>query len=238
MNFVKAFKTYRYHLFFFLIAFFLFLTNYKHATYLTGWDNLQTEIYPFLAIKRAFFSLWQEYQSFGLLAGMAHGADLVRAIFIWLISFIFPQNLIRYFYHFLMLFLGGLGAFNLLSQNLKIKNQNQNLKLKTISLLGALFYIFNLGTIQIFYLPFEPFSTFFAFLPWGVWSFLKLISNIENRISKKQLFLFFLINLLGTPSFYVQQLFIVYLLILALVFLGKFTNSIFYATAVKIELFK
>jgi hypothetical protein len=186
----------------------LFLTNYKSGTYLLGWDNLQTELNPALGVKRAIFSVWEEYQSFGLLAGMAHAADLIRAVFIFFLSFILPQNLIRYFYHFLMLFLGGLGMLSLLGGG-------------AAAFLGALFYIFNLGTIQIFYLPFEPFSTFFAFLPWGIWSFMSLTCNVERETFKRKLFWFFVINLLGTPSFYTQQLFVVYLLILGVISLGK-----------------
>jgi hypothetical protein len=216
---MKNLLKYKHHLTIFFILFLLFLTNYKPGTYLLGWDNLQTELNPALGVKRAIFSVWEEYQSFGLLAGMAHAADLIRALFIFFLSFIMPQNLIRYFYHFLMLFLGGLGMLKLLGGG-------------TAAFLGALFYIFNLGTIQIFYLPFEPFSTFFAFLPWGIWSFKKIINNppkadafrrtsVKCVTYKRDLFWFFVINFLGTPSFYTQQLFVVYLLILGLISLGK-----------------
>ncbi|KKQ33283.1 MAG: hypothetical protein US48_C0017G0015 [Candidatus Levybacteria bacterium GW2011_GWA2_37_36] len=187
------------------------------GTYLSGWDNLQTELNPWLAVKRAFFSVWEEYQSFGLTAGMAHAADLPRAIFLLIMSFLIPQDLIRYFYHFLMLLLGGLGAMKLiigldprrsLSPNGGGDDNND-----IFAFFGALFYIFNLGTVQIFYLPYEAFSTFFALLPWGIWIFSKLLSNGTIKQSNNWK-LFFLINLLGTPAFYAQQLFIVYLLIL------------------------
>jgi hypothetical protein len=214
----------KYQLLLFFLLSFLFLTNYKPGTYLLGWDNLQTELNPTLGVYRAIFSVWEEYQSFGLLAGMAHAADLVRALFIVFLSFILPQNLVRYVYHCLMLFLGGVGMLTLLGK-------------RKAAFLGALFYILNLGTIQIFYLPFEPFSTFFAFLPWGIWSFRKLINNppkadalrrtgVQCKTSQRDLCLFFLINLLGTPSFYTQQLFAVYLLILGLISLGKIFKDV------------
>jgi len=223
---------YKYQIIIFLAVLFLFFTNYKNGTFLSGWDNLQTELNPLLSIKRAIFSVWEEYQSFGLLAGMAHASDLVRAIFLWIVSFILPQSLIRYFYHFLMLFLGGLGAFELF----KFRRNND----KIIPFFGALFYILNLGTVQMFFLPFEPFSTFFAFLPWGIWSFLNIIQSKKEKKTeilkpacrqarqvqddknnhKKKLLLFLLINLLGTPSFYTQQLFVVYILIFGLITIG------------------
>src|SRR3990167_4178369 len=100
----------KFQLLLFFIVGALFWVNYQSGTYLSGWDNLQTELNPWLAVKRAFFSVWEEHQSFGLTAGMAHAADIPRAIFLLIMSFLIPQDLIRYFYHFLMLLLGGLGA--------------------------------------------------------------------------------------------------------------------------------
>jgi len=224
---------YKFQLLLFLIVFILFLTNYKSGTYLSGWDNLQTELNPGLAVKRAFFSVWEEYQSFGLTAGMAHAADLPRAVFLWVVSFILPQNMIRYFYHFLMLLLGGLGVMKIMigmdprlhgddTSNNEAIEQSSN---GTIAFFGSLFYMLNLGTVQIFYLPYEAFSTFFALLPWGVWAFVKIISNIKYQISKRDILVFFLINLLGTPAFYTQQLFVVYILILGCITLGNLLET-------------
>lgn len=202
-----------------IITTILFLANYRSGTSLTGWDNLQTELNPGLAVKRAFFSVWEEYQSFGLTAGMAHAADLPRSIFLWIMSFVIPQNMIRYFYHFLMLLLGGLGIMKVIQDdeknNITIKQYNNEI----IAFLGALFYMLNLGTVQIFYLPFESFSAFFALLPWGMWIFSKIISNKSNNWS-----LFFLINLLGSSAFYTQQLFIVYMMILGCISLTIIKN--------------
>jgi len=218
------FNKYKYQLLLFIVVSVLFFVNYKSGTYLSGWDNLQTELNPGLAVKRAFFSVWEEYQSFGLTAGMAHAADLPRAVFLWIMSFIIPQNMIRYFYHFLMLLLGGMGAFVLFKKTSAVN-----------AFFGALFYMLNLGTVQIFYLPFESFSTFFALLPWGIWAFLFVIArNIVTKQSQKEFatspsaprddrkawLLFFLINLLGTPAFYTQQLFVVYALVLGCVGIG------------------
>ncbi len=202
----------KYQIILFFIIIVLFLINYKSGSYLLGWDSLQTELNPGLAAKRAFFSVWEEYQSFGLLAGMAHASDLIRALLLWFLSFVIPQNLIRYSYHFFMLFLGGLGMSVLLGNGV-------------FGFLGALFYILNLGTVQVFFLPFEPFSTFFAFLPWGIWSFYRVTYNVEHKTFKKNLIQFLLINLLGTPSFYTQQLFVVYILILGLLSFGIIWKS-------------
>ena len=76
-------KKYRYQILLTLIVGLLFWVNYKPGTYLLGWDSLQRDLKPGLAVKRAFFSVWEEYQSFGLPAGMAHASDLIRAVFLF-----------------------------------------------------------------------------------------------------------------------------------------------------------
>jgi len=204
-------------LFFGLFFVVLFLTNIEHGTYLSGWDNLQTELYPELSIKRAIFSVWQEYQSLGHVAGLAHASDIVRAVFVWLLSFVLPQAWIRYFFHTLMLVIGGMGMYKLLGF---WRFQKE----KAFSFIGALFYMLNFGTIQIFSLPFEAFSIFFAALPWELWIGLKYVTH-EGKISKKLLLAFIGIQVLATPQAYVQTLFVVYLMILALVLLGVFIQK-------------
>ncbi len=59
----------------------LIIGNYRPGTWLTGWDNLHPEFNFSINAKRAFFSVWQEYQGLGLLSGMAHAADLFRVLF-------------------------------------------------------------------------------------------------------------------------------------------------------------
>lgn len=193
----------------------LLITNYKPGTYLSGWDNIQTDLYPWLGVKRSLHAVWQEYQSFGLLSGLAHGSDLIRALIIWLISFWLPRNLIRYLFHHTVLLLGGLGMFYLL----------RFLKLSAgISLVSSFFYILNFGTVEIFSLPLESFSIFFAALPWLIYGALNYLTNP----GKKSLVFFFLINLLATPGYYIQTMFLVYFFVLSLtslVYLGKNRQS-------------
>jgi len=194
----------------------LFLTNYHTGTYLSGWDNLQTDLNPTLGIKRSFFSLWQEYQSLGLLAGMGHAADLVRSIYIWLLSFVFPQNLLRYIFHFSMLLLGGIGTYKLLEFS------GLNREKKKFAFLGALFYLFNFEVTQMMFFPFEPFSVFVGLLPFEIWIFLKVISSKATRRDWLQ---FILINLLATPQGVAQQLFVVYCFLQGLLTLGLFFTT-------------
>jgi len=196
-------------LFFFFCL--LFWTNYTPEKFLLGWDSLQTELNPTLGIRRAFFSVWQEYQSFGLVAGMGHAADLLRAILIWIFSFFLPQSAIRYAFHMLMVFSAGIGMLNLL------KESGFNKERKPFALLGAFFYILNFAVIQMMFLPFESFSVFFAMLPWEIWAFLKVL---EKYKSAKNWLIFIIVNILATPQAVSQQLFVVYILILGFLTLG------------------
>ncbi|MBN1462700.1 MAG: hypothetical protein JW922_03380 [Paludibacteraceae bacterium] len=195
----------------------LFASNYKPGTFLIGWDSLQTELNPLLAVKRSLYAVWEEYQSFGLTSGMAHAADLIRAVLLWMVSFVLPKSVVRYFFHFLMIYVGGLGLFKLLKY-LGFSEEKQNL-----AFIGAVFYILNLGTAQIMSLPFEPFSVFFGLLPWEIYLFLKFA--YAEKLTPSLLFKLVLVNILATPQAYLQTLFVVYMLCLGLLAFGMFMEK-------------
>ncbi len=192
-----------------LTVFVIVLLNFKQNTWLTGWDNLHPEFNFSLNIKRSLFASWQEYQGLGLVGGMGHASDFLRQTLLFLLSFILKVNVLRYFWTFLMLFLGPLGVFYLLRVLLQKKYSQ-------VSFLGALFYLLNLATVQIFYTPFEAFTTHYGFLPWLILAFLKYLKNS----SRKNLIFFITINLLAISQSYVPTIFIVYLLALGFIFLG------------------
>jgi len=194
----------------FIIELVLFVFNYKAGTYFVGWDSLFPEADFWLNIKRSLTGLWLEYRGLGLLDGMSFIANLAHHFFLFFLSLFFPKNLLRYIFFFLMHFLGGVGVY-FLSQKLKIKSS------KLTSFLAALFYLLNIGTVQMFYAPYELFAVFFAVLPWLIF----LLLNFLERPLKKNLLWFFLINLLATPQAHVPSVFIVYLITVG-VFLGFF----------------
>ncbi len=195
----------------------LIVANYVPGTWLTGWDNLHPEFNFLVNAKRAFFSLWQEYQGLGLLSGMAHAADLFRVLFLWLVSLVIPNQLSRYFYHFLMLILGSLGVFFFTRDWLLHKNNKQRSLLAFIS---ASFYLLNFGTVQYFFTPFEPFSTFWGFFPWELYVLFKYLFDPSRR----NLLILAVVNLLASAQAYVQPLFIVYGSVIGLVSLGFLKN--------------
>src|SRR5438874_485075 len=99
-----------------LLSLALAFLNYKPGTWLTGWDNLHPEFNFPLNLHRAFSSVWEEYQSLGLEAGMAHAADLPRILILTPFSLFLPISFLRYLWTFLMLILGPIGAY-FLAQN-------------------------------------------------------------------------------------------------------------------------
>ncbi len=188
------------------VVFSIGVLNYQPGTYLLGWDNLAPELNIWMNIKRSLFSSWQEYQGLGLVAGMGHAADLVRQIFILPLILILPNSLVRYIFHLGMMVLGSWGLFVFLRKEFKFKSP--------LSLVGALFYLLNFGSVQNFYVAFEPFSTFWGLFPWLVCFLLDYL----KKPSRKKLLMLFVINLLASPSFYVQTNFVVYFLsVLALI---------------------
>ena len=189
----------------------MFLTNYQFGTWLSGWDNLHPEFDFFLNVKRTFFSVWQEYQGLGLLGGMGHGSDLIRQIILWLISFIVPNSFSRYLFHFSMLLVGAIGIYKLLDYLLMGGERK-----KIASLAGGIFYLFNLATLQMFYVPLEVYSSHFAFLPWLFWANLKFL----EIGGKRQFLLLVFINILSLSQGYVATYFLVYFMALSIVLLS------------------
>ncbi len=156
---------------------------------------------------RSFSSVWQTYQGLGLVGGMAHSTDLIRQLIILPFTLILPTNLIRYLWHFAMIFLGTFGVYFGLKKTIKLKSST--------SFIGALFYLLNFGSIQNFWAPLETFSTFWGFFPWLIFY---LIDYLQAPTTSKLLKLLIL-NLLAIPSFYVQTVFVVYFLCLLIIFI-------------------
>lgn len=186
---------------------FIFFKNYVPGTWFTGWDNLHPEFNFKLNFHRALNAVWQENQGLGLLSGMSHSTDLPRILILFPFSFIFPLNFLRYFYFYLMLLIGPIGAyflFRFLFKNSQLKS------LELTSLLTGIFYLLNIGTLLNFYAPISFFSTQYGFLPWLVLYFLKFI----REKNKYDLLIFIIISFFASQMSYVATLFIVYLFVL------------------------
>jgi len=202
------------------ITFLLIFLNFEPGTFLTGWDNLHPEFDIAENLRRAIYSVWQEYRGPGLLGGMAHAADLPRTLLIaLLLAAKIDPGLIRYLTTFLPLVLGPLGVY-LLFYNHLFKGKLDSKTIQFASFLGALYYLLNLNTLQTFFVPFETFTWFYGALPW----LLYFVIIYLTKPNKKNLFILFLISFLSAPSFYVESIFLVFFVAL-LPFLIEFIKK-------------
>ena len=188
-----------------LVSSLLFLTNYKSGTWLIGWDSTQPELNFGISFSRNISAIWQEYRGLGLLDGMAHAVNIVHTFFLYLLSLVFPLNMVRYVFVFLMYAVGGVGVYFL---TLKLLGGKINTPKRLASLAGSFFYLLNPATIQMFYTPLETFVIHFAFLQWLFLSFI----NFLDSGKRKDLLIFFVVNLLAVSQSHVPTVFIVYTL--------------------------
>jgi hypothetical protein len=211
-----------YPLILFAITLVLFFANYKPGTFLIGWDNLFPEFDFRLNFTRDLFAVWQQYRGLGALDNFAQASNLLHDLYRLVISTFLPNDMVRWVFVFIAHFTGGLGAYYLIIHLLK---HDKNLPAKGfIAFFGALFYQYNLGTIQQFFLPFEAFIIHFAFLPW---LFLSAI-NYYERGDKKSLIVFFLVSLLATPQAFIPTLFAVYFIGISIFFLSSLAFNRFH----------
>ncbi len=210
-NFFQFLKKNPFPLAIFLIVAIISWQNYTPGTFLSGWDTLHPEFDFGLNFKRLIFGVWRQEQGLGAVAGHSHMADLPRVLILWIFHFFLPLNSLRYLYVFLCLLLGPLGIYSLVRYLFK-KEKGANL----IAFLTALFYLFHLGTVQQFYVPFEMFPTQYAFLPWIILATFKFL----KKPNRKNALFFLLINLFATPQAYAAHLWYAFFAVyLAFVFL-------------------
>lgn len=202
-----------------LICSYLVSKNYQPGTFLLGWDSLHPEFNFKTAFERVIYGVWREDQGLGAVAIHSHMADLPRIIFVYLMSFVFPLNFLRYSYIFLCMILGPLGIYFLLKY--VFEREKTGLVVKSSAFLGSLYYLLNLGTLQHFYVPFEMFTTQFAFLPWLFLYALKFLRE-EN---KNNLLIFAFITFLASPMAYAATLYYAYFGGLVTFLIGYFLIS-------------
>jgi len=191
----------------------LFATNYTHGTYLIGWDNVMPEFNQSLNFIRTITSLWQEYRGLGTLDGLAHTANVLHSAYLFILSLFLPDSALRYVFIHLTHLLGGIG-FYILSRYLT--------KSSFASFTASLFYMLNLGVIQMYFAPLEVFAVHFAALPFIT---LTLLHALESP-SKKNLLWLFLTFLLATPQGFVPTIFIVLSILLgSLMLFDLFTHK-------------
>lgn len=176
------------------------LQNFAANTWLTGWDTLHPEFNFSRNFSSLFFGAWREDQGLGAPAAHSHMSELPRVVFLWLLSPILPPEVLRYSYIFLCLLIGPLGMYAFVKT--WITAGKQVVIRDGSAFISALLYLFNLVTMQQFFVVFEMFAVQFASLGW-------LFLFTTNYIYKKKnrdLLLLGVVSLLASPMAYASLL--------------------------------
>ena len=169
------------------------LTNYTPGTFLSGWDTLHPEFNLGLNLSRAFFGVFQPQSGLGTVAAHSHIADLPHILLVAFFSLFSPLPLVRYLFIFLCFLLGPVGMYLFLRHILPNRST---------AFVGALFYMLSIGTVQIFYVPFEMFTVQYAVLPW----LFLFATDFLVTGKKRSFFLFLAVTILASPMAYAQTL--------------------------------
>jgi len=205
-----------YHMIFILII----LINFPFGKWFIGWDALSPELNFALNFKRALTAVWQENYGLGTMTGHGFAATLPHTAITWFFSLFVPTYAVRAVFTFFCLYLGGLGML-FLSTKILLNTMAQKKRIVAIAphigLLSALWYIGNLGTMQIFYVQLESFIAQFALLPWA---FVLSIAYLQTG-KKKWLLAYAGAIFIGSIQGFIPSLFVSFMLVMTL-FLGGF----------------
>lgn len=192
------------HLPFFLILIVVLILTWKNiipGTYYTGWDNSHPEFNFQEFIKRIVGGAWLEYLGTGAPASQAYLSEIPRLPFIFLLKLLLPNNLVRYAFNFLIIFIGGAAMYLFLIKTI-LFNLNNRYR-GWIASFGGIFYILNLMSLQQFYINFELFAIEFAYFP----LVLLAIYNLSQHLNLKSVFFLIGALVLFTPSAFTPTIF-------------------------------
>lgn len=186
-----------------LVTVSLAILNYTPGTWQTGWDTLHPEFNFAINIPRHLFGIWQENQGLGSVGGHSHAADISRILVLFAMSSIVQVQFLRYFFLFLTLIFGPIGAYFFL-RNVIFKDLHDEFIKFLISLAGSLYYLLNLGTVQQYIVQLEMYTVLYGALPWF---FLASYSYLKSP-SKKNLMVLFAVCFLNAPVAYSITVFV------------------------------
>jgi len=195
------------------------IANFPIGKFFIGWDALNPEFNIMLNITRALFPFWQENYGLGTVTGHGFAATLPHTLFIGLLSNFLPDWSLRSIFTFSCHYAGGVGMYFLIRYLLEkittFKLPHIQQLIPVMSFIASLYYLFNLGTVQVFYIQLEAFITQYAALPW---LFLTLFLALDTG-KKKYFFAFFGVSVLSSIQGFIPSLFVTYFIafILALV---------------------
>lgn len=183
--------------------------NFTPGTWQTGWDTLHPEFNFSVNIHRHMFGMWQENQGLGNVGGHSHAADTSRILVMFVLSLLFPVHVLRYVYLFLTLIMGPLGMYFFL-KDVIFRGISNDFKRQTVAFLGALFYLFNLGTVQQYIVQLEMYTVLYGGITWYFWAAGKCL--YEGKA--KNFLILAIVTILAAPMAYAITVFVSMYLIL------------------------
>jgi len=196
-----------------------------------GWDNYSSSLDLSINMPRTFFSTWREYRGLGVPSD-AEATDIFRQIFYLIAWFIFPQKLLDQVFYIFALWVGVLSMYKfsklLVEQTFLSKFISTDIRKKDLfATIAALFYLFNLNTLSVFYSPLIPFTNRFYGLPLTLWFILRFI----NSKKKVRDFIFLALIIIFTSGSYLTPTIIITTLMalfIYLIFQSGLKKAIFY----------
>lgn len=218
-----------------VVFFAIFFTNFPFGKFFYGWDGLYPELNIGLNIERGVNAAWQDNYGLGVQAGHGFAATLPHTIIIGVLRLIFPIEMVRPLFTFLCLYVGGIGIYvllNLLFAKFVSKKIVDPIGeyVPFVSVFASVFYMTNLVSVQMFALQLEAFIVQFAALPWLIWIVVRLLTE---KISRKLWIYFIAINVFASIQGFIPPLFVTYLLILGIIFVGYVVSEKFSFLSIK-----
>ncbi|MDP4011097.1 MAG: hypothetical protein Q8P72_02605 [Candidatus Roizmanbacteria bacterium] len=188
------------------------IVSLKPGYYLMGWDNYSSFFNQKTNLWRWFFHSWREFRGLGVPSD-SEITELPRQLFFLLLSPFVSESLLEQFY-----FLASFCAGSLLMYVLFTKIVNRYEQIKNHQDIGgfvaALFYIFNLNTLSVFFFPITPYVTRFFAIPLLFLAFHTAITS--KKLSWKQLIFLFLAVFCAAPSYVIGTVFVTIIIALGI----------------------
>jgi len=180
------------------------VVSIKPGFYLMGWDNYSSFFNQPTNIWRWFFHSWREFRGLGVPSD-SEITELPRQLFFLILSPFVQEQLLEQMYFLLSFSAGGILTYILFT---KIIQKYKHLrKYQDIGgFVAALFYVFNLNTLAVFYFPITPYITRFYAIPLLFLAF--HIAVTSQHISTKKLITLILAVVASAPSFVIGTVFI------------------------------
>ncbi len=191
------------------------LMTLKPGFYLAGWDNFSSSLDLSLNLPRTLFATWREYRGLGVPSD-SEGSDLFRQIFFIPARLFLGTPLAEQSYLLFCLNVGVVAMFLLAKEVLREVASRKQLS-QLAGFVAGFFYLFNLNTLIIFFLPMDMYISRFALFPLTIFFWLKM--GREQKVERKTLFLFLVFNLFLSAAYLTATVFITLSFILGLVIL-------------------